>query len=134
MPIDYSQYPPDWKDITARIRKREHDACKWCGAPNGKQVWRLREEWLSIERLTPLEWAPKRAILGGAGESYLYHLVKIVLTVAHLNHDITDNRDENLAALCQYHHLWHDRHHHAKNAKATRRRKKIKAGQMELAE
>lgn len=26
---------------------------------------------------------------------------RVVLTIAHLNHDITDNRDYNLAALCQ---------------------------------
>ncbi|MDR1897087.1 MAG: hypothetical protein LBR10_09890 [Prevotellaceae bacterium] len=34
---------------------------------------------------------------------------KVVLTVAHLNHDTTDNREENLKALCQFCHLKHDR-------------------------
>ncbi len=49
--------------------------------------------------------------------------VRIVLTIAHLNHDPRDNRDENLQALCQWCHLHHDvRFHHA-NARRTRARK-----------
>lgn len=33
----------------------------------------------------------------------------VVLTVAHLNRDTADNRDENLKALCQNCHFEHDR-------------------------
>ena len=33
---------------------------------------------------------------------------KVILTTAHLNHNITDDRDENLAALCQKCHFRHD--------------------------
>ena len=57
---------------------------------------------------------------------------RVVLTVAHLDHDTTNNSDENLAALCNACHLRHDAKHHAANAAATRRRRKIEAGQMEL--
>lgn len=60
-------------------------------------------------------------------ENYQAHPVtggRVVLTIAHLNHDITDNRDENLAALCNRCHLTYDARHHAENAKATRARKK----------
>lgn len=46
--------------------------------------------------------------------------VRIVLTVAHLNHDPSDMREENLAALCQWCHLHHDRGHHAET-RATRK-------------
>ena len=42
---------------------------------------------------------------------------EVVLTVAHLNRDTTDNRDENLKALCQFCHLTHDR---ADNARRKR--------------
>jgi hypothetical protein len=40
-------------------------------------------------------------------------VVRIVLTVAHLNHDPRDNREENLKALCQWCHLNYDKLHHA---------------------
>ena len=55
--------------------------------------------------------------------------IVIVLTVAHLNHDPTDCRPENLAAMCQRHHLAYDHDHHRANAQATRR---AKAGTLEL--
>lgn len=69
----------------------------------------------------------------------------MVLTVAHLGtahsdgtpgdkHDKNDVRDENLAALCQACHLNYDRDEHMTNAAATRRRRKIAAGQVELFE
>lgn len=48
----------------------------------------------------------------------------IVLTVAHLNHDPTDCRPENLAAMCQRHHLAYDAALHAANAYETRRSRK----------
>ena len=38
---------------------------------------------------------------------------KVILTVAHLNHDISDNRPENLMALCQRCHLNHDKYDNA---------------------
>ena len=35
MPIDYREYPPDWKDISKRIRfERANGKCEWCGAEN----------------------------------------------------------------------------------------------------
>lgn len=59
---------------------------------------------------------------------------RVVLTVAHINQDITDNREDNLAALCQACHLKHDADQHAKNAGETRRKKKISVGQLVLIE
>ena len=56
----------------------------------------------------------------------------VVLTVAHLDHDIGNNSDDNLAALCQRCHLRYDARLHAQHAAETRRRKLIEAGQMEL--
>ncbi len=100
MPIDYSKYATDWKQISARIREREGQRCKWCGAANGQ---------------------PHPA----TGS-------RVVLTCAHLNHDTTDNRDDNLAALCQKCHLSYDAKHHAANAARTRRAKRCAAGQMEM--
>lgn len=46
---------------------------------------------------------------------------RVVLTTAHLNHTPEDCRLENLRHMCQACHLSLDRHHHAANARATRR-------------
>ena len=57
---------------------------------------------------------------------------RVVLTVMHLDHDPQNCADDNLKAGCQPCHLGYDARHHAVNAAATRRRKRIAAGQMEL--
>lgn len=121
MPIRASEkarYPKDWKAISARIRESDGNRCKHCQVPNGASVLRLRvdesqwcipkngeeqsSEWLSIWR------GP----------------IRIVLTVAHLDHQPENCADENLAALCQRCHLRYDSAHHRKNAAVTRRSRK----------
>jgi len=49
-----------------------------------------------------------------------YKDVKIVLTIAHMNHDTADNRDENLKALCQRCHNRYDMPNRVKNRKAKK--------------
>lgn len=39
-------------------------------------------------------------------------MVQVVCTVAHLNHVAGDDREENLAFLCQWCHLHYDAAHH----------------------
>ena len=60
----------------------------------------------------------------------------VVLSVAHLNHDTTNNDRSNLKVLCARCHLRHDAPYHAQNARQTRIRKKraaaTAAGQKEL--
>jgi len=48
-------------------------------------------------------------------------VIVIVLTTAHLNHDPTDCRPENLAAMCQRHHLQYDQRHHNETAYMSRK-------------
>jgi len=54
---------------------------------------------------------------------------KVVLTVAHLDHNPANCARENLRALCQRCHLRYDAKQHARNAKLTRAKK---TGQMWL--
>jgi hypothetical protein len=51
-------------------------------------------------------------------------VIRIVLTVAHLDHTPENNADSNLRALCQRCHILHDRFYHARNARQTRATKK----------
>lgn len=78
--------------------------------------------------------AQQRCEFCGA-QNYAPHPVtgsKVVLTVAHLDHDTTHNSDDNLKALCQRCHLAYDAKMHAVNSAKTRKQKRIANGQMEL--
>ena len=59
-------------------------------------------------------------------ENYQPHPVtgsKVILTIAHLNGNPEDNRDGNLAALCQRDHLaWDRRHRKSEKGTCTLRR------------
>jgi hypothetical protein len=57
---------------------------------------------------------------------------RVVLTVAHLDHDPGNCDDDNLVALCQRCHLSYDAEMHALHAAETRRQAMVDAGQMEL--
>lgn len=129
MPIDYRKYPPDWADISKRIRERAGNVCEECGVPNGSHVTRAkgdRSQWTQVE----------------AGKG-----TRIVLTVHHIGVDHADGtpgdprdkmdvRDENLIALCQACHLAADLDHHIAEARKTRARKRheqlTRAGQQRL--
>lgn len=101
MPIDYRDYPPDWKTrIRPAILARAGNQCEQCGAVNHQPNPRTGS--------------------------------RVVLTIAHLDHDRTNNDFGNLAALCQACHLTLDGKQHAVNARQTRRRKQQTAGQQEL--
>ena len=53
-------------------------------------------------------------------ENYASHPItgsKVILTVAHIDHNKDNNRFNNLVALCQRCHLNHDKEQHAQNRK-----------------
>jgi len=73
-------------------------------------------DWRSISARIRFVRAQNRCEICGA-ENYKPHPdtgKKVVLTVSHLNRDTSDNREENLKALCQSCHLNHDRSDNAK--------------------
>ena len=98
MPVDWSLYPTNWKDIRRQILDRACHRCEFCGAAN---------------------YEP-HPITGS----------KVVLTIAHLDHDTMNNSPENLKSLCQKCHLTHDAKLHATHAAETRRAKQAQAGQL----
>lgn len=131
MPIRESEkarYPKDWPAISQAARQRAGDRCEFCGVRNG---WRGgRDEtgkffeagYLGCNRALPEpgQWAwctdPNN------GQRKNLRIIRIVLTVAHLDHTPENCADENLKALCQRCHLIYDAKHHARNAAETRRK------------
>lgn len=141
MPFDKSRYPANWKDISRRIRERSGGKCECtgqcgvrhlprCNAPNGEWIWRGAVQWWTLDEFQFNDETPRRMVVGGVWGGEEIRATKVVLTVAHLNHTPSDCRDENLLAMCQACHLRYDLDHHKINSAETRRRKKIKAGQL----
>ena len=101
MPIDYSKYPKNWKtEIRPRILKRANNCCEFCGIENNSTVYREKNKsgtiWHRKMEEAPIHWRN--------------YPIKVVLTIAHLDHDETNHnvKDERLAALCQLCHLRYD--------------------------
>ncbi len=92
MPIDYNQYPTNWKtEIRPNILARARNRC---------------------------EGSPKYP--GCRVKNYNPHPVtgsKVVLTIAHLDHDVKNNKASNLRAWCQRCHLTYDAKYRAKKRK-----------------
>lgn len=114
MPFRKERYPADWKRISSKIRERDHNRCKFCGVRNHAVGYRDRDGAFHVSEGMQQE----ADMLDGR------RLIRIVLTVAHLDHDTSNNDPDNLAALCQRCHLRYDAALHAANASTTRDRKR----------
>lgn len=111
-PENRGRYPADWRAISRRIRERDGNACKWCHVPNGALVTRdANGDWYAHS-------------CDGVCMGEDCGSVRIVLTVAHLDHTPENCADDNLAALCQRCHNRYDAAHRRRNAAATRAAKR----------
>jgi 5-methylcytosine-specific restriction endonuclease McrA len=127
-PENLSRYPANWPQIRADVLERARHRCEFCGVANYALGGRMRsgrflralplgERRLGLEWPEPGSWA----WCGSDGVRDYLRIIRIVLTVAHLDHTPENCALENLRALCQRCHLAHDLAHHLQNAYATRR-------------
>ena len=126
MPIDYSKYPPNWKQIRARILKRDENKCRFCGLRNHANGYRN-----GTGKFVELPEGHYGDVDAEEGESNGWKSIKIVLTIAHLDHDAEnwEVEDIRLASLCQKCHNTYD----APFRKANRKKNAAKnSGQIEL--
>lgn len=111
---------PQWDSTRDRILLRACNCCEQCGKPNGETVMTVSGGYCFMAWTPyPLNAAPNAPwrncfgqIIAGVATSFLPRLIRVVLTIAHLNHVAGDDRDENLKALCQWCHLNYDKLHH----------------------
>ncbi len=123
MPFDRRQYPADWPEIRARILARDGYRCQRCGVSNYAAVVRGSEGKI-LTSVQAQSFADGKRLAHLLTTTLRQKAIVIVLVVAHVdNPDPLDCRDDNLATLCQWHHLQLDKYLHSKNARATRRQK-----------
>lgn len=150
-PANRARYPADWPAIRAAILERAGRRCEHSDAPGHRCAarhralgyWRDGELWrlpVGCEHLQRRIWRfePLPQVLRESGVDKPMTLqaadgplkiIRVILTIAHLDHQPENCDPENLRALCQRHHLAHDHDHHRANAQATRR---AKSGTAEL--
>jgi len=119
------RYPSTWPQIRLGILWRAGNRCERCLAPNHAEIQRGADDHAGLYRLddgevwdaaTGKRWSEYLP----AGAFVVDRFVRVVLTIAHLDHDEGNNVPENLRALCQLHHLAHDRLDNQRRARATR--------------
>jgi 5-methylcytosine-specific restriction endonuclease McrA len=128
-PENKARYPANWKEIRERILRRALHCCEQCSVPNGDIIVRgngkdagtyMNNEGKVFDAETGEylgQWRMSDYCCNGNG-------VKIVLTIAHLDHVPEHCDEDNLKALCQRCHLAYDAEHHRINAAETRRSRK----------
>lgn len=136
-------YPKNWQEIRERILARAENKCEKCGLRNHSVGYRDENghfqrnagsgpcdasgEGLTWPGYEPLshreakEFADYYNSISGGCDDEGNHWIVIVLTIAHINPDPADCRDENLKALCQACHNRMDAPMRANNAKTTRK-------------
>jgi hypothetical protein len=103
-----------------------------CSAPNGERIGRLL--------IAPNLWLPRddasRSGLARVGRETPPELfggpIRVVLTIAHLDHVPENNDEGNLLALCQRCHLLLDLDQHRETARRTRAGRAGRAGRVRL--
>ena len=116
LPENKALYPKNWKDIVKQIKERANDKCEFCGLENYSVGFRVKDKFFKIENSMQGETDTFDF------ESEGYKPIRIVLTVAYVDHNPQNNDFENLKALCQQCHLRLDAFQHME----TRRRNKNK--------
>lgn len=112
MPIDYQKYPLNWALLRQTVLNRADNKCECCGFLNGDIVYSLKVDGKTVwEKLDYGRW-----MMAGQPKK-----VKVVLTIAHLDHDEGNQevKIDRLKAMCQLCHLRYDA-----PEKARRRREK----------
>lgn len=110
-PENKERYPANWNEISKRIRfERARNRCECtgeCGDDHTNESYNIEYGRKPNPRCSAFNYSP-HPITGS----------NVILTVAHLNHEIEDCSDKNLKAMCQRCHNKMD---------APMRRKGIKA-------
>lgn len=89
-PENKGRYPQNWKEIRQRVLKRAKNRCEGCGDRN--YMYKISD----CDRSK---------------------VIRVILTVAHLNHTPEDCRMNNLKAWCQKCHNRHDIEHRKQTRK-----------------
>jgi hypothetical protein len=109
MPFNIKEYHPKWKLIRKLIKvKRAQNKCECCGVEHNSYVLVGSFRPAPIDKINLLN----SLLISGVTiftARKISGVAKVVLSVAHLDQNIENNRFSNLKAMCQRCHLNHDK-------------------------
>ena len=112
-PENKARYPKNWPTISAAIREMAENKCEECGVENYARGGRSPDGrfWKTVpigESSRGLAWPREGDLAWCSGWPDRLRIIRIVLTVAHLDHQPENCDPSNLKALCQRCHLRYD--------------------------
>lgn len=108
-PENKHRYPANWDEIRKGILERAKHRCEGCGLYNGEIGYRDEHGVFHSKDWNYCQQDGQKPI-------------RIVLTIAHLDHTPENNNPANLRAWCQRCHNRYDAPYRAANRKARRER------------
>lgn len=133
MPMNRKLYPKNWNAIARKVKDKAFWTCQECQRPcrPPSKTWEQFEDWVMEEHP---DWWPDfyEEVIHRGVLIEEFRKNRFTLTVAHLNHDPSDNRPENLKALCSVCHLEYDKPKHIETRKERRRKKLEDISQLPL--
>jgi len=118
MPVNYKLYDKTWHSvIRPAIMRRANNHCEFCGIKNYTlvRVFRSGIRQTIDEYFTAKDANSVCASYNKGLDLKISKYIVVVLTVAHLDHNIENNDYQNLKALCQKCHNRHDIKDSSKN-------------------
>lgn len=118
-PENKKLYPKNWKQIREAILRRANNKCEFCGVEN--HTIGVRDSDGIFHKINP-----------ETSDEYYYveienlKKIKIILTIAHLDHNPQNCNPNNLRALCQKCHNNYDKEHRKQTRLKTLERKRNK--------
>ncbi len=100
-PENKKLYPKNWKQIREAILKRANNKCEFCGVENHTEGYRDKDG----------NFIKSTGMQQEADELDGEKIIRIVLTIAHLDHNPQNCDPNNLRALCQKCHNIYDKEH-----------------------
>lgn len=133
-PDQKARYPKEWPQISAATRERAQHKCEECGVPNYELGGRAPDGTWHKAKPTGddglrLTWPEPGSHWWCEGYPTGLRIVKIILTVAHLDHQPENCEPENLRCWCQ---RCHNRYDAATRRKGIQERQRAKSASGDL--
>ena len=130
---------PEYRAARERVVQRAGNCCEECRKPNGERVetftnyamgFRLPGEGprrglpVMFWRNAGCCWRDSSGVLRPSMTAWLQKIrtIRVVLTLAHLDHNPANNDLDNVKLLCQWCHLNFDKLHHAETRRVRKDR------------